>query len=78
MNKVWHASYLDDEKHWCETCGNVEKSTKIYIDEPKGFNPAYWCEDCVKNDGFEIVGWIGSKEEYLELEKKFYKTRGHL
>lgn len=78
MYKVWHAVYLDNLHHWCEACGNSPKGVKVYIDDYKGFNPAYWCEDCVKEGQFKIVGWLENEEEYLELERKFYRERRRL
>ena len=72
LRKVYH--YTDGSPYFCEACGDLPEGTKIFIDEYKGFNPAYWCEDCVKgkldNLKFEIIGWT-SKEDYLEMQKTF-------
>lgn len=73
INKVWHAAYLDDAGHWCEACGNAPPGTKVYIDDYKGFNPAFWCEHCIeaKVMDFQVIGWLGTNEEYIELMRKF-------
>lgn len=76
MKKVWHAAYLDEAFHWCEACGNMPKEKKVYVDDYKGFNPAFWCEECVKSEDFKVIGWLENNDEYLELMKKFYKSGG--
>ena len=76
MKTVWHAAYLDDAGHWCEQCGNAPKGVKVYIDDYKGFNPAFWCEYCIRLGKFQVLGWLDTNNEYLELMKKFHETGG--
>jgi len=78
MKKVWHAAYLDEAGHWCEACGDAPEGTKVYIDDYTGYNPAFWCEHCIKSEElmkFEVIGWLETNDEYMELEKRFHETR---
>jgi hypothetical protein len=73
--RVYHYVDLDDSDHWCENGCRSPKGMKVYIDEYKGFNPAFWCEECVKgnvNFTFKIIGWL-DREEYLEKQRDFYE-----
>lgn len=72
--RVWHLSYNDDAHHWCEGCGDKPKGIRCYIDEYSDFNPAFWCEHCVKSDeifDFEVIGWI---EDEGDLKKTYYSS----
>lgn len=72
--KVYHYVDLDDSHHWCEGCRDAPPGVKVYVDEYKGCNPAYWCEKCVHggldNIKFEIMGWL-HKEEYLKQMQSY-------
>ncbi|MDB4330437.1 hypothetical protein N9948_01805, partial [bacterium] len=73
---VYHFIDLDEANHWCEGCIGAPIGVKVYIDAPSKFNPAFWCEECVKAKeifDFKIMDWV-TREEYTKLQGEFYKN----